>query len=114
MQVDVKSVFDFSEQVFEIIDTQVEMVPALEKDLPSSQGDGFFNFLRDGFEGQDVGVAVSFFSVKSAKCAVCDTNVGIVDVAVDDVGDDSFGAFFPHETGSYVAQQGHVCNIKEA
>ena len=67
MQVNVKTFFETLEQIFEIIDSQVFMMPALHQDLSSADGNHFLNFFGDAFERQDIGFVMAFVPVKRAE-----------------------------------------------
>src|SRR3954469_6636555 len=64
------------------------MVPALHQDLNPAHGGKFVEFLVELFAAEDVMVLVLFRAVKRAKLAVNIADVGVVDVAIDDVSHD--------------------------
>ena len=68
------------------------MMPALHEDLRAAQGEGLLDLLVDLIEGDDVGVGVVFDAVEGAELAIDVADVGVIDVAIDDVGDDLVAA----------------------
>jgi len=73
------------------IQPQIRMHAALEQDLVAAQGLGFRHFGRQFVPGEHIALGMSRRTEKGAKPAAASTNVGIVDVAVDNVGNDRFG-----------------------
>ncbi len=68
------------------------MMPALEQDLRPAQGHCFFDLPIHLLGGDDVGVRVALAAAEGAELAVHVADVGIIDVAVDEVGDDLVAA----------------------
>jgi hypothetical protein len=62
----------------------------LHKNLRSSVVKGFPNFIEELSLAQNIGVFITFVSVKSAEPAFVDAYVCIVDVAVNDKTDNLF------------------------
>ena len=60
--------------------------------MGAAQGDGLLDFAVHFLERDDVGVGVLFRAVKGAEFAIDVADVGIIDVAVNDVGDDLVAA----------------------
>lgn len=71
---------------------ELGMMAALHEDLRAAEVDGFLNFLIDLIESDDVGVVVFFGAIKGAEFAIDVADVGVVDVAIDDVGGDFVAA----------------------
>ena len=63
-------------------------MPTLHQNLRSTQLQRFFNFPVHLLKGDHVGIRILFGAVKGAKFAINVADVRVVDVAVDDVGDD--------------------------
>ncbi len=79
---------DVAEQ-FEIpIERQLRVVPALHENLNTARGGKFVQLLIELLPAQHVVVFVFLGPVKRAELAVNVADVGVVDVAVDDVGHD--------------------------
>ena len=68
------------------------MQAALHQDAGAAQVEGLLDLLRRSISlRQDVAFGVAHGPVEGAEAAVLGAEVGVVDVAVDDVGDDAFG-----------------------
>src|SRR5215207_2189698 len=76
------------EKILVPLDWQVGIVPALQQQLPASELDRLVDLAEDLLEAQDVAVARSNHAVERAEVTAGDTDVGVIDVAVDDIGDD--------------------------
>ncbi len=79
--------FELPQQPFVEVDSQGWMVASLEQDPGPPGRDGFVDLLRDHLERQDVCALLLGFVAKDAEAATVDTDIGVVDVAVDDGGD---------------------------
>ncbi len=102
VQVDAKALLDAAEQIFVPLDPEVGMQPALHENAGAAEIDGLLNFLVNGLVGQDVAFGVAHGPVESAEAAELGTEIGVVDVAIDDVGDDPFGVpLAAHRIGSH-------------
>ena len=66
------------------------MQAALHQDAGAAQVDGFLNLVEDDFLGQDVAFGVAHGTVEGAEAAILGAEIGVVDVAVDDVADHVF------------------------
>jgi hypothetical protein len=64
------------------------MMPPLHQDLNTADGRKFVEFLIDLLEREDVMILILLRSIKRAELAVNIANVRIVDVSIDNVGDD--------------------------
>jgi hypothetical protein len=91
MQVDGKSLFDGAEQVLVPFDLEIGMKSALHEDAGAAEVEGLLDLLKDHFLRQNVAFCVSHGPVEGAKAAILGAEVGVVDIAIDDVGDDSLG-----------------------
>ncbi len=64
------------------------MMPALHQNLRAAERDGFLDLFVDLVMSDHVGVVVARDAVERAELAIDVADVGIVDVAVNDIGDD--------------------------
>ena len=94
-----EALLDAGEEAFEPVDFEIGMKAALHEDAGAAHLQGFGDLLVDFFEREDValvgaGNVFAFFgerAVEGAEGAVLGAEVGVVDVAIDDVGDDALG-----------------------
>ena len=84
--------FDVREQIEIPLLRQLRMMPALHQNLRAAQRDGLLDFFVHLGKRDDVGVGVLFRPIKRAELAIDIADVGIVDVAVNLVGDDVIAA----------------------
>ena len=89
-----KALLHAAQHRFEPLDLQVGMQTALQQDAGAAQLDGLAHLVVNGLEVEDV----AFFgqlaferTIEGAEGAVLGAEVGVVDVAVDDVGDHTVG-----------------------
>src|SRR5580765_4042743 len=80
--------FQMREEVEIPLLVQLWVMAALHENLGAAKGDGFLDFLIDFVEGDYVGVVVFLNAVEGAEFAIDVADVGVVDVAVNDVSDD--------------------------
>jgi hypothetical protein len=80
-----------TKQVLVPPDRQIGVVPALQQELTAADADGLVNLAEDLVEPQHVPVGRADRPVERAEVAARHADVGVVDVAVDDVGDDAIG-----------------------
>ena len=89
VDVDVRIFFaDVTQQIDIPIERQLRMMPALHQDLHAAGRRQFIEFLIDLLEREHVMIVILFGAIKRAELAVDVADVGVVDVAIDDVGDD--------------------------
>ena len=87
MDVDVRiALFDAVEQVDVPVEGELGIHAALHEDLRAADGREFFDFLEELFVLERVGVVVLGCALEGAEDALGGADVGVVDVAVDDVG----------------------------
>src|SRR6476661_2414157 len=79
---------DVPKQIEVPIERECRMMPALHQDLNPAGRGKFVEFLVELFAAQDVMVRVFFRAIKRAELAVNVADIGVIDVAIDDVGDD--------------------------
>ena len=85
-----------AEQILVPGERQVRVEPALQQDLHAAQVDRLLELLGQHLARQRVALGlVGGRAVEVAELAAGDADVGVVDVAVDDVGDDAFGVQRP-------------------
>ena len=77
-----------AEQVFIPLDSEVGVQPALHQDARAAERNGFIDLRADFFEAANVGVGCARATVERAKGPDDLADVRLVDVAIDDVGDD--------------------------
>ena len=78
-----------TKQVLVPRDRQIGVVPALQQELTAADADGLVDLAEDLVEPQHVPVGRADLPVERAEVAARHADVGVVDVAVDDVGDDA-------------------------
>ena len=97
---------DVLQQVQIIIDVELRVMPALHQDLHAADRHQLFDLLADLFRRQHVGIRVILVAHERAERAVDVADVGVIDVAVDDVRDDTVRMLpLPHRV-SQCAQLG--------
>ena len=67
------------------------MESALHEDTCATQFLGFEDFILDRLVIEDVGLGMFEIAVESTELASCDTDIGIINIAIDDIGDNGFG-----------------------
>src|SRR5262245_51492931 len=80
-----------SQQVFVPLDSKIGMQAALHQHAGTAEGDRLIDLMANLVERTDVGVGCSRPAVERAERANYIANVRVIDVAVDDVGDDVVG-----------------------
>ena len=79
-----------AEQILVPLDAQLGVEPALQEDLDAAGVDGLLDLLAQLLARQHVGVVgVARVAEEGAEAAGGGADVGVVDVALDDVGDDA-------------------------
>ena len=95
---------DMAKQIQIVIDPQFWVMPALHQDLYDPDTGQFFDLLVDLLLRQDVKIGIFLRAIESAKLAINIANVRVVNVALNDIGDDlvpsppvgrRFGQFAP-------------------
>ena len=84
-----------AEQILVPGDRQVGVVAALQQQLVAAERPGLVDLAEDLLEAEDVAFGMADGAVERAEVAAGDADVGVVDVAVDDVGDDAVGMLAP-------------------
>ena len=80
-----------AEQIFVPGERQVGVQPALQQDLHAAEVDRLLELLRQHLARERVALFAGRRPVEVAELAARDADVGVVDVAIDDVRDDAFG-----------------------
>ena len=80
-----------AEEILVPLDRQIGVVAALQQELHAADGDRFVDLAEDLVEAEDIPFGVPDGSIERAEVAARDADVRVVDVAVDDVGDDAVG-----------------------
>ena len=85
------ALLDRAEQILVPRQRQVGIVAALQQQLDAADGDRLVDLPEQLVEAEDVAFGRSDGPVERAEVALRDADVRVVDVAVDDVGDDAVG-----------------------
>src|SRR3954471_6242536 len=80
-----------TKQVLIPFERQVWIVAALEQQLPTAKRDGLVDLPEDLLEPEHVSFRRSHGTVKGTEVTAGDADVRVIDVAIDDVGDDTSG-----------------------
>ena len=89
VDVDVRIFFpDVAEQIEIPIEAELRMMPALHQDLHAAGRGQFVELLIELLAREHVVVGILLGPIKRAELAIDVADVGVVDVAIDDVGDD--------------------------
>ena len=64
------------------------MHAALQKDLGAAESDERFDFFGDLFVGEDEGILIARGNAESTEGAAAETDIGVIDIAFDNVGTD--------------------------
>ena len=106
---------DAGEEGFEPVDFEVGMDAALHEDASAAHLFGFGDFGVDGVEVEDVafgGGGAFERPVEGAEGAVLGAEVGVVDVAIDDVADDAFGVEAAADRVSFHADADQIVAVE--
>ena len=87
-----KFIFDMRQQIEIPLLREFRMMPALHQHLRAAQRDRLLDFSVHLVERDDIGIVVFFRAIKSAKFAIDIANIGVIDIAVNNVGDDLVAA----------------------
>src|SRR5262249_28527540 len=90
MAPDVEPLLDRPQQVLVPLDCELRMQAALHQNACASEVEGLLNFVEDHFLGVHITLGMAHGPVKGAKAAIFGAEIGVIDVAVDDVAGDSF------------------------
>src|SRR3954463_16236750 len=104
---------DIAHQLEVPLEGNVGIVPALEQDLHAADRLALVNLGADLLEAQDIPLIVLRPAVEGAELTVCYANVRVVDVPVDDVGDDVFRMLAPPLPAGELPQRQERCALVE-
>ena len=92
MQMDTgaEALLDRRQQILIPLDLQIRVQAALHQDAGSAQVECFLNLVEDDLVREDVALGVAHGAIEGAEAAVLGAEIGVVDVAVDDVADHAF------------------------
>ena len=90
MQVDGIALLDAAEKILVPLDLEIGVQPALHQDAGAAQVERLLDLGKDGFLGQNVALGVAHRPVERAEAAIFGAEVGVVDIAVDDIRDHVF------------------------
>src|SRR5208283_229005 len=90
MAPNVETLLDRFEEVFVPFNLQIGMQAALHKNTCPAEVDRLLDLVEDNLLRQDVAFLMAHGTIERAEAAVFGTEVGVVDVPVDDVADYSF------------------------
>ena len=99
------ALLDRAEQILVPLDRQVGIVAALQQQLHAAERDRLVDLLEDLLEAEDVALAGADRPVERAEVAARDADVRVVDVAVDDVGDDAVRVLARADAVGQLAEQ---------
>src|ERR1700693_1074241 len=89
VDINVRIFFANVSQKIEIpLERQFRMMPALHQDLNTVRGGQFLKFFIDLLEREHVMIFIAFCAIKCAELAVNIADVRVIDVPIDNVGDD--------------------------
>jgi hypothetical protein len=91
MQVYREALLDGAQQIFVPLDLQVGMQAALHQDAGAPQVQRFLDLGEDGLVVVDVPFGVAHGPVEGAKTAIFRTKIRVINVAVDDIRNHTFG-----------------------
>src|SRR5579872_2330437 len=86
-----EALLDRREQILIPLDLEVRVQAALHQYARPAQVERFLNFTEDGFVRENVALGVAHWPIEGAEAAIFGAEIGVVDVAVDDVADHAFG-----------------------
>ena len=94
-----------AEQILVPLDRQIGIVAALQQQLHAAERDRLVDLAEDLLEAEHVALARSDRPVERAEVAARHADVRVVDVAVDDVGDDAVGMLARADAVGELAEQ---------
>ena len=84
--------FDVRQQIQIPLQRKFGVMAALHQNLRSAQGERLLDLAVHFVEGDDIGVCVLFRAIKGAEFAIDIADIGIIDIAINNVGDDLVAA----------------------
>ncbi len=102
-----------AQKIFIPLDSEIRMKPALHQDAGSAKGNRLINLRADLVERPHISVGSARPAIESAERADDIADIRVVDVAIDDVGDDVVGMLaLPNFIGGS-ANRGYVMRLKQ-
>jgi hypothetical protein len=97
---------DGPEQILVPLEREIRIVATLEEELSAAERDRLVDFAEDLLERENVAFAGTDGAIERTEVTPRNADVRVVDVAVDDVGDDTFGMFLrAHSVGKLPEQR---------
>jgi hypothetical protein len=90
-----EALHDRAQQVLVPLDLEPGVQAALHQDLDPADVHHLLDLLEDGLARQNVAAVLAGLAVEVAELAADPADVGVVDVAPDDVGDARLGVLLP-------------------
>ena len=101
------ALLDRAEQILVPRERQVGIVAALQQQLDPADRDSLVDLAEQLVESEDIAFRRSDRTIERAEVALGDADVRVVDVAIDDVGDDALGVFpIAHRFGQLSEERG--------
>src|SRR5580693_1920339 len=89
------------------------MQPALHQNAGAAQVDGLLNLVEDHFLRMDVAFGMPHGPVERTETAILGAEIGVVDVAIDDIADDTVRMqLLPHRIGRHSDSNQIIAAIK--
>src|SRR5215471_4608093 len=87
-----KLLLNMSKQIQIPLLGQFRMVTSLHQNLRSAERNGLLDLLIDFIEGDHISITIFLGPIKGAKLAINVANVGVIDIAIDNVSDNFLSA----------------------
>ena len=97
---------DGAEQILVPLERQIRVVTALQQQLSAAERDRLVDLAEDLSEAQHVSFRRADGPIERAEVAARNADVRVVDVAIDDVGDDPFGMLAGADLVGELPEQG--------
>src|SRR6185437_13181007 len=91
MAPDIELCLDGAEKIFVPFDLEIGMQSALKKHASAAEIDRFLNLAEDRFARKNVAFLVAERTIEGAEAAILRAEIRVVDIAVNDVRDDTIG-----------------------
>src|SRR5436305_9048003 len=88
---DREALFDAAEEVLVPVDFQVGVQTALHQDTGAAEVKRLLDLVENNLLGEDIPLGVAHGPVERAKGAVLRAEIRVIDIAVNDVGDNALG-----------------------
>src|SRR6187551_1702500 len=80
-----------AEQILVPLEREIRIVTSLQQQLSATKFDRLVDLPVDLLEAEDVTFRRTYWTIERAEVAAGDADVRVVDVAIDDVGDEAVG-----------------------